>query len=54
MPDALRRVGNEVERRKIEMALRDAGGDVAQAAQALELGYKVLIQKIKGYGIKRV
>ena len=51
MADALRRVSSEVERRKIEVALQAAGGDKAQAADALRLGYKVLLQRLKAHGI---
>jgi DNA-binding NtrC family response regulator len=51
MADAQRRIAGEVERRKIEVALRDAGGNAAHAADALQLGYKVLMQKVRAYGI---
>jgi len=51
MADVQRRVAGEIERRKIEVALRDAGGNASHAADALQLGYKVLMQKIKAYGI---
>jgi DNA-binding NtrC family response regulator len=51
LADALRRVGGEVERRKIEMALQDARGNRADAAHALQLGFKVFIQKLRAYGI---
>jgi DNA-binding NtrC family response regulator len=49
--EALRRVSTEAERRKIEAALRQAGGDKGRAADVLQLGYKALLQKIKTYGI---
>jgi DNA-binding NtrC family response regulator len=51
LPDALRRVTEEVERRKIAQALRDANGNKAQVADALRVTYKVLLQKLKAYGI---
>jgi DNA-binding NtrC family response regulator len=51
MADALRRVIAQVERRKIELALRDARGNRAEAAHALQLGFKVLMQKLRLYGI---
>jgi DNA-binding NtrC family response regulator len=51
MAEAQRRIGGEVERRKIEAALQDAGGNAVHAADALQLGYKVLMQKMKAYGI---
>ena len=49
--DAVRRVSAEVERRKIELALKEAGGNKAQAAHALQIGFKVLMQKLRAYGI---
>jgi DNA-binding NtrC family response regulator len=49
--DAVRRVSAEVERRKIELALKEAGGNKAQAAHALQIGFKVLMQKLRTYGI---
>jgi len=51
MTDAIRRVSGEVERRKIAIALQEYGGNKAQAAHALQLGFKALMQKIKAYGI---
>ena len=49
--EALRRVSTEAERRKIQAALRQAGGDKGRAADVLQLGYKALLQKIKTHGI---
>ncbi len=51
MADVLRRVSGEVERRKIELALQEAGGNKAKAAHDLQLGFKVLMQKLRAYGI---
>jgi DNA-binding NtrC family response regulator len=51
LPDAVRRVTEEVERRKIVQALQDAKGNKAQVADALHITYKVLLQKMKSYGI---
>jgi len=51
MTDAIRRVSGEVERRKIAIALQEYGGNKAQVAHALQLGFKALMQKIKAYGI---
>ena len=51
MADALRRVTAEVERRKIEQALRDSGNNKQRAADILQVGYKTLLQKLKDYGI---
>jgi DNA-binding NtrC family response regulator len=47
----VRRVTEEVERRKIAQALQDANGNKAQVADALHITYKVLLQKMKTYGI---
>jgi DNA-binding NtrC family response regulator len=51
MSDVLRRVTDEVERRKIEQALQQAGGNKAHVADVLNIGYKVLLQKLKAFGI---
>ena len=51
MNEALRRVGSEVERRKVEKALRDAHGDKARAAELLQISYKALLQKQKEHGV---
>jgi DNA-binding NtrC family response regulator len=51
LSDALRRVTAEVERRKVEQALRDASGHKQRAADLLQIGYKMLVQKMKDYGI---
>jgi DNA-binding NtrC family response regulator len=51
MTDVLRRVTAEVERRKIESALSEAAGNKQRAAEALQISYKTLLQKLKEYGI---
>ncbi len=51
MAEATRRIVGEVERRKMEDALKQAGGDRARAADALQVGYKVLVAKLKEYGL---
>ncbi|HXH25280.1 MAG TPA: sigma-54 dependent transcriptional regulator [Vicinamibacterales bacterium] len=51
MADALRRATAEIERRKIELALREAGGNKHRAAEALQVSYKTLLQKLRDYGI---
>jgi DNA-binding NtrC family response regulator len=51
LADALRRVTIEVERRKIEQALRDASGNKQRAADLLQVGYKIFLQKLKEHGI---
>ncbi len=50
--DVTRRAVVEVERRKIEAALKDAGGNEGRAADILGIGYKPLLAKIKEYGIR--
>jgi len=51
LADVLRRVSDEAERRKITLALNQAAGNKAQAADTLQIGYKLLTQKLKAYGI---
>jgi len=51
LSDAIARATAEVERRKIVQALQDAGGNKAFAADALRIGYKALLQKLKAYGL---
>jgi DNA-binding NtrC family response regulator len=52
MMDALRRVTAEVERRKLEEALREAAGNKPRAAESLQISYKTLLQKLKEHGIE--
>jgi DNA-binding NtrC family response regulator len=49
--EAVRRVTAEVERLKVGQALRDASGDKARAAEALQISYKALLQKQREHGI---
>jgi DNA-binding NtrC family response regulator len=51
MNEALRRVATEVERRKVEQALRDAGGNKQRAAEQLQLTYKMFVSKQREFGI---
>ena len=51
MLDATRRVTVEIERRKLDRALRDASGDKLKAAAQLGIGYKALVAKMKELGI---
>jgi DNA-binding NtrC family response regulator len=50
--EVTRRVVGEVERRKIAAVLEQVGGDRAQAADALQVGYKTLIAKLREYGLE--
>ena len=45
------RVVKEVERRKIETALSEAGGDRGRAAEALQLGFKAFAAKLREHGL---
>jgi DNA-binding NtrC family response regulator len=52
MGDASRRVLAEVERRKIDQALKEAAGNRSRAAEILQISYKLLISKLKDYGME--
>jgi DNA-binding NtrC family response regulator len=51
LSEALRRTTAEVERRKIELAMRDAAGNKQRAADLLLVSFKALTQKLKEHGI---
>jgi DNA-binding NtrC family response regulator len=51
MAEVLRRVSVEVERRKIEQALKDARGNRMAAADALQIGFKALGTRMRQLGI---
>jgi DNA-binding NtrC family response regulator len=51
LAEATSRVVAEAERRKIQRALRDAGGDKGRAADLLQVGYKALLVKMKDLGV---
>ena len=51
LADALRRLTTEVERRKIDRAMKDTNGNKVQAADALQVGLKVLVAKMRQYAI---
>ena len=48
---ATQRVVAEVERRKIEQALKEAGGNRARAADVLQVGFKAFTAKLREYGL---
>src|SRR3981081_2810864 len=52
LAEASRRVLNEVERRKIEQALKEAGGNRGRAAEGPQVGYKTFMGKLKDHGIE--
>lgn len=49
--EVMGRVTAEVEKRKIERAVRDSGDNRQRAADILQISYKSLVQKLKEYGI---
>jgi DNA-binding NtrC family response regulator len=51
MNDALKRLTAEIERRKMERALKEAAGNKERAAEALQISYRVFLQKQKEYGL---
>src|SRR5262249_19739329 len=51
MDQALRRVLREVERRKIEIALVEAGGDPILAARALRIPSRLMTRKMEIYDL---
>ena len=51
LADASRRVLAEVEQRKILQALRKAGSNTGQAADALRISHRALMVKMQEYGI---
>jgi len=51
LAEATKRIMAEVERRKVERALQEAGGDVGRASEILQIPFKTMQQKIRDYGI---
>ncbi|HEV8347939.1 MAG TPA: sigma-54 dependent transcriptional regulator [Vicinamibacterales bacterium] len=51
LADVSRRVLIEVERRKIELALKEAAGNRGRAAELLQISYKTLTMKLREYGL---
>jgi DNA-binding NtrC family response regulator len=51
MADAVRRVTAEVERRKVEQAMKDAGGNKPRAAEILQMPFRMFALKLKELGI---
>src|SRR5260221_13440827 len=52
LTDATRRVVAEVERRKIDQALREAAGNRGRAAEILQVSYKTFIAKLREHGLE--
>ena len=51
LADVVKRAQGEVEKRKIEQALKEAGGDKGRAADLLGLPFKAMLQKLKEQGL---
>jgi DNA-binding NtrC family response regulator len=51
MADAVRRVTAEVERRKVEQALKDAAGNKPRAAELLQMPFRLFASKLRELGI---
>jgi DNA-binding NtrC family response regulator len=52
LADVCKRALSEVERRKLELGLREASGDVGRAAELLQVSYKTILAKLKEYGLE--
>jgi DNA-binding NtrC family response regulator len=52
LADATRRTVAEVERRKIEQALKEASGNKGRAAEILQVGFKTLLSKLREHGLE--
>ena len=52
LAETTRRVVREVERRKIDQALDEAGGNRGRAAEFLQVSYKTFISKLKEHGLE--
>ena len=52
LAEASRRILTEVERRKIEQALKDASGNKGRAADILQISYKTFTAKLREYGFE--
>jgi DNA-binding NtrC family response regulator len=52
LADVTRRAVTEVEKLKIEQALKDADGNKGRAAEMLQVSYKTLLAKLKEHRIE--
>lgn len=50
--DVIARFSSEAEKRKIQLALKQAGGDKGRAADLLQVNFKALTAKVKQYGLE--
>jgi DNA-binding NtrC family response regulator len=51
LAEATRRITTEVERRKVERAMQEAGGDAGRASEILQIPFKMMQQKLRDFGI---
>ena len=51
MTEAVQRVTAEVERRKLEWALKESAGNRTRAADLLQIGFKQLALKLREHGL---
>ena len=52
LSDVVARFSTEAEKRKIQLALKQAGGDKGRAADLLQVNFKALTAKVKQYGLE--
>jgi DNA-binding NtrC family response regulator len=52
LADVARRAQTEAEKRKIDQALKEAGGNKGRASELLQISYKTFLMKLKDYGIE--
>jgi DNA-binding NtrC family response regulator len=52
LTEVTRRVSSQVEKAKILEVLAEAGGNKGRAAELLQIGYKMLLSKLKEHGIQ--
>ncbi len=52
LADATRRVVAEVERVKLEAALKEAGSNKARASELLQISYKMLLSKLREHRLE--
>jgi transcriptional regulator with PAS, ATPase and Fis domain len=52
LADVTQRIVSEVERRKIEQALKEASGNRAKAADLLQVGFKAFAAKLREFGLE--
>ena len=51
MAEASKRILGEFERRKLELALKEAGGNKGRASEMLQVPFKLMTAKLREYGL---